>query len=144
MNFSEYVAILSGNTDLLDKAKIEKQIAGLESEKQAYSRSKYSAKYKLEDYTAELDKAQSRFDRMSLDWGNLEQRLQKRQDGTVVNALVLDGLSPNADVKQTGAKLNQLADKARTGGDYEEIGSLYGFQLLVKPKFPKKRAWIFV
>lgn len=29
MNFSEYVAILSGNTDLLDKAKIEKQIAGL-------------------------------------------------------------------------------------------------------------------
>lgn len=138
MNFSEYVAILSGNTDLLDKAKIEKQIAGLESEKQAYSRSKYSAKYKLEDYTAELDKAQSRFDRMSLDWGNLEQRLQKRQDGTVVNALVLDGLSPNADVKQTGAKLNQLADKARTGGDYEEIGSLYGFQLLVKTEVSQK------
>lgn len=27
MNFSEYVAILSGNTDLLDKAKLEKQIA---------------------------------------------------------------------------------------------------------------------
>lgn len=138
MNFSEYVAILSGNTDLLDKAKIEKQIAGLESEKQAYNRSKYSAKYKLEDYTAELDKAQSRFDRMSLDWGNLEQRLQKRQDGTVVNALVLDGLSPNADVKQTGAKLNQLAGKARTGGDYEEIGNLYGFQLLVKTEISKK------
>jgi hypothetical protein len=59
MNFSEYVAILSGNTDLLDKAKLEKQIAGLESEKQAFNRSKYSAKYKLEDYT-ELDKAQSR------------------------------------------------------------------------------------
>ncbi|MBL7869935.1 MAG: DNA methylase, partial [Flavobacterium lindanitolerans] len=94
--------------------------------------------YKLEDYTAELDKAQSRFDRMSLDWGNLEQRLQKRQDGTVVNALVLDGLSPNADVKQTGAKLNQLAGKARTGGDYEEIGNLYGFQLLVKTEISKK------
>jgi hypothetical protein len=70
--------------------------------------------------------------------GNLEQRLQKRQDGTIVNALVLDGLSPNADVKQTGAKLNQLADKARTGGDYEEIGSLYGFQLLVKTEVSQK------
>jgi hypothetical protein len=34
---------------LLDKAKLEKQIAGLESEKQAFNRSKYSAKYKLED-----------------------------------------------------------------------------------------------
>ena len=138
MNFSEYVAILSGNTDLLDKAKLEKQIAGLESEKQAFSRSKYSAKYKLEDYTAELDKAKSRFDRMSLDWNNLQGRIQKRSDGTIANPIQLDGLPPNADIKQIGVKLNQLADKARTGGDYEEIGSLYGFQLLVKTEMSQK------
>jgi len=138
MNFSEYVAILSGNTDLLDKAKLEKQIAGLESEKQAFNRSKYSAKYKLEDYTAELDKAQSRFDRMNLDWNNLQGRIQKRLDGTIANPLQLDGLPPNADIKQIGAKLNQLADKSRTGGDYEEIGSLYGFQLLVKTEMSQK------
>ncbi|MCT4317813.1 DNA methylase [Elizabethkingia anophelis] len=138
MNFSEYVAILSGNTDLLDKAKVEKQIAGLESEKQAFSRSKYSAKYKLEDFTAELNKAQSRFERMSLDWENLQQRIQKRQDGTIVNAIQLTDLPPNADVKQIGTKLNELADKARTGGDYEEIGSLYGFQLLVKTEMTQK------
>ncbi|WP_286767739.1 MULTISPECIES: N-6 DNA methylase [Sphingobacterium] len=138
MNFSEYVAILSGNTDLLDKAKLEKQIAGLESEKQAFNRSKYSAKYKLEDYTAELDKAQSRFDRMNLDWNNLQGRIQKRSDGTIANPLQLDGLPPNADIKQIGAKLNQLADKSRTGGDYEEIGSLYGFQLLVKTEMSQK------
>ncbi|MCC9036243.1 N-6 DNA methylase [Chryseobacterium sp. Ch-15] len=138
MNFSEYVAILSGNTDLLDKAKLEKQIAGLESEKQAFNRSKYSAKYKLEDYTAELDKAQSRYDRMSLDWNNLQGRIQKRPDGFIINPIQLEGLSPNTDVKQIGAKLNQLADKARTGGDYEEIGSLYGFQLLVKTEVSQK------
>ncbi|MVZ63749.1 N-6 DNA methylase [Sphingobacterium humi] len=138
MNFSEYVAILSGNTDLLDKAKIEKQIAGLESEKQAFNRSKSSARYKLEDYKEELNKAQSRFDRMSLDWENLQQRLQKRQDGTVINAVQLDGLPPNANVKQIGEKLNELADKARTGGQYEEIGSLYGFQLLVKTEVSEK------
>jgi N12 class adenine-specific DNA methylase len=138
MNFSEYVAILSGNTDLLDKAKLEKQIAGLESEKQAFNRSKYSAKYKLEDYTAELDKAQSRFDRMSLDWNNLQGRIQKRSDGTIANPLQLDGLPPNADIKQIGAKLNQLADKARTGGQYEEIGTLYGFTLLVKTEMSEK------
>ncbi|MDN4011393.1 N-6 DNA methylase [Chryseobacterium gambrini] len=138
MNFSEYVAILSGNTDLLDKAKIEKQVAGLESEKQAFNRSKYSAKYKLEDYTAELDKAQSRFDRMSLDWNNLQERIQKRSDGTIANPVQLDGLPPNADIKQIGAKLNQLSDKARTGGQYEEIGALYGFMLLVKTEISEK------
>lgn len=138
MNFSEYVAILSGNTDLLDKAKLEKQIAGLESEKQAFNSSKFSAKYKLEDYSAELDKAKSRFDRMSLDWDNLQQRIQKRSDGTVANPVMLDGLPPNADIKQIGTKLNQLADKSRTGGGYEEIGSLYGFQLLVNTEISQK------
>ncbi|MDX4973893.1 N-6 DNA methylase [Myroides odoratimimus] len=138
MNFSEYVAILSGNTDLLDKAKLEKQIAGLESEKQAFNRSKYSAKYKLEDYTAELDKAKSRFDRMSLDWNNLQERIQKRSDGTIENPVQLDGLPSNADIKQIGTKLNQLADKSRTGGQYEEIGTLYGFSLLVKTEMSEK------
>lgn len=138
MNFSEYVAILSGNTDLLDKAKLEKQIAGLESEKQAFNRSKFSAKYKVQDYTELLDSTQSRFNRMNLDWENLQQRIQKRSDGTIANPVQLDGLPPNADIKQIGAKLNQLADKARTGGQYEEIGSLYGFTLLVKTEMSEK------
>lgn len=138
MNFSEYVAILSGNTDLLDKAKIEKQIAGLESEKQAFNRSRFSSKYKLEDVTEALESAQSRLERMSLDWGNLQKQIQKRQDGTMANPVYLIGLPSNVDVRQTGAKLNQLADKARTEGKYEEIGSLYGFQLLVKTEMSNK------
>ncbi len=138
MNFSEYVAILSGNTDLLDKAKLEKQIAGLESEKQAFNRSKFSAKYKLQDFTELLDSTQSRLNRMSLDWENLQQRIQKRSDSTIANPVQLDGLPPNEDMKQIGAKLNQLADKARTGGQYEEIGSLYGFTLLVKTEMSEK------
>lgn len=138
MNFSEYVAILSGNTDLLDKAKLEKQIAGLESEKQAFNRSKFSSKYKLEDVTAMLESAESRLKRMSLDWENLQKSIQKRPDGTIANPVALDNLSPNAGVKQIGAKLNQLADKARTGGQYEEIGNLYGFTLLVKTEMSQK------
>ncbi len=63
---------------------------------------------------------------------------EKRSDGTIANPVQLDGLPPNADMKQIGAKLNQLADKARTGGQYEEIGSLYGFTLLVKTEMSEK------
>jgi len=138
MNFSEYVAILSGNNDLLEKAKLEKQVAGLESEKHAFNRSKFSSKYKLEDTTIALESARSRLERMSLDWENLQQRIQKRQDGTVLNPVQLDGLSLHGDVKQIGAKLNQIADTARTGGQYEEIGRLYGFTLLVKTEISEK------
>ncbi|MBF7092610.1 N-6 DNA methylase [Flavobacterium sp. ALJ2] len=138
MNFSEYVAILSGNTDLLEKAKLEKQVAGLESEKQAFNRSKYSSKYKLDDITATLESAKSRLERMTLDLGNLQQRFQKHSDGTIANPVKLDGLLPNADMKQIGTKLNEIAEKARTGGQYEEIGSLYGFTLLVKTEISEK------
>jgi N12 class adenine-specific DNA methylase len=138
MNFSEYVAILSGNTDLLEKAKLEKQVAGLESEKQAFNRSKFSSKYKLEDVIATLESAGSRLERMRLDWENLQQRFQKLPNGTIANPVLLDGLSANADVKQIGNKLNEIADKVRTGGQYEEIGSLYGFTLLVKTEISEK------
>src|SRR5690606_20168218 len=71
-------------------------------------------------------------------WGNLQQRIQKRSDGTIANPVRLDGLPPNVDIKLIGAKLNHLSDKARTGGDYEEIGSLYGFLLLVKTEMSEK------
>ncbi|WP_166919691.1 N-6 DNA methylase [Flavobacterium poyangense] len=138
MNFSEYVAILSGNTDLLDKAKLEKQIAGLESEKQAFNRSKFSSKYKLEDTIATLTNARSHLDKFNLDWNNLQARLQKQPDGTLSNPLQLEGLSLNSDVQQIGAKLNQIADSTRTAGEYEEIGSLYGFRLLVKTEVSEK------
>ena len=138
MNYSEYVAILSGNTDLLEKAKLEKQIAGLESERQAHNRSKLTSRYRLEDTVATLESTQSRFGRMSLDWENLQTRIQKNKDGETLNPVQLIGLSPNADVKQIGAKLNQLSEKARTAGEYEEIGTLYGFSLLVKTEVSKK------
>ncbi|WP_185229385.1 N-6 DNA methylase [Elizabethkingia meningoseptica] len=138
MNFSEYVAILSGNTDLLEKAKLEKQIAGLESEKQAFNRSKSSAKFKVQDYTEMLQSTQSRLNRMSADWENLQQRLQKRSDGTIENPVLLDSLPSNANPKQIGEKLNEIADKARTGGQYDEVGTLYGFTLLVKTEMTQK------
>ncbi|MBS0027266.1 DNA methylase [Chitinophaga sp. 2R12] len=138
MNYSEYVAILSGNTDLLDKAKLEKQIGGLESEKQAFIRSKFSARYKLEDLSAEFTSAESRKERMSLDWKNFQERAEKRQDGTIINPVKLVGLPADLDMKHVGAELNKIAEKARTGGQYEEIGGLYGFMLLVKTEVTQK------
>ncbi|ANF50350.1 DNA methylase [Chryseobacterium glaciei] len=138
MNFSEYVAILSGNTELLEKAKLEKQIAGLESERQAFNRSKVTSKYKLEDMTATVEAIKSRLDRMKVDWNNLEKRLEKNQDGVVLNPIKLLGLAADAEVKQVGMTLGEISKKARTGGGYEEIGSLYGFTLLVKTEISKK------
>jgi N12 class adenine-specific DNA methylase len=138
MNFSEYVAILSGNTDLLDKAKLEKQIAGLESERQAFNRSKFSAKFKLDDLTKTIEAAKSLLDRMNLDWSNFQQRKQENKDGVVLNPVKLHDVQKDADVKAIAMQLNQIAKKARTSGEYQEIGSLYGFTLLVKTEVSQK------
>ena len=54
MNFSEYMAILSGNTDLLDKAKLEKKIASLEGERKSFHRGKRDSELKLESKTSAL------------------------------------------------------------------------------------------
>jgi hypothetical protein len=139
MNFSEYVAILSGNTELLEKAKLEKQVAGLESEKQAFNRSKSISKYKLDDSTKALAESQSRLERLSLDWGNLQKRMQKSQGGFVLNPVELTDLPFNSDVKQIGEKLNDISSRVRTEGEYQEIGCLYGFTLLVKTEVSEKQ-----
>ena len=53
MNFSEYMAILSGNTDLLDKAKLEKKIASLEGERKSFNKGKRDSELKLESMSSE-------------------------------------------------------------------------------------------
>ena len=132
MNFSEYVAILSGNTELLEKARLEKKIASLESERQAFMRGKSSSRYKLEDALTNVEKNNRFINRISQDMEAFSARVQYQPDGvTRLNPVLLDGLQ-GSNPKEVGLKLNEIADNARTHGAHEKIGTLYGFDLLVK------------
>lgn len=55
---------------------------------------------------------------MSINWRNLQQRLQKLTYGNKANPLQHDGLPRNADNKQIGTKLNEIADNSRTDDQY--------------------------
>jgi N12 class adenine-specific DNA methylase len=131
MNFSEYVAILSGNTELLEKARLEKKIASLESERQAFVRGKSSTRYKLEGIMQTVETNKGFIVRISKDVEAFNARVQTAPDGTRLNPVRLDGFAAT-DPVSVGKKLNEIADKARTHGLSEPIGSLYGFTLLVK------------
>jgi hypothetical protein len=131
MNFSEYVAILSGNTELLEKARLEKKIASLESERQAFTRGKSSSRYKLEDIMSNVEKNNGYINRISKDIEVFNSRVQLANDGTRLNPVILNGLQ-GSNPKEVGQKLNEIADNARTHGAYDNIGTLYGFNLLVK------------
>lgn len=138
MNFSEYVAILSGNTDLLEKARLEKKIASLESERQAFTRGKSSSRYKLEGIMSDVEKNNGYINRITKDMDAFNSRVQYAQDGTTrLNPVQLDGLK-GCDPKEVGTKLNEIAEKARTYGMHEKIGSLYGFDLMVKSETTAK------
>ncbi len=132
MNFSEYVAILSGNTELLGKARLEKKIASLESERQAFMRGKSSSRYKLEDIVSNVEKNNGFINRISKDIEAFNSRVRYQPNGvTRLNLVQLDGLQ-GSNPKEVGLKLNEIADKARTHGAHEKIGTLYGFDLMVK------------
>ncbi len=142
MNFSEYVAILSGNTDLLEKAKLEKQITALESERQAFNRSKSSARFRLEDIQQSINTNQETISRMQMDWDLLNNKVQKDNSGNIMNPVQLDGVK-GSDPKIIGINLNEISEKARTNEEYRKIGSLYKFHLLVKTEASMKEGFDF-
>ncbi len=131
MSFSEYVAILSGNTELLEKARLEKKIAALESERQAFIRGKSSSRYKLETIVQSVERNTDLIGRIWKDIEAFNSRVQNAADGTRLNPVLLDGLQ-GSNPKEVGLKLNEISAKTNTHGTHEPIGSLYGFTLLVK------------
>ena len=68
MNFSEYMAILSGNTDLLDKARLEKKVAALESERKSFYKDKSGSTWKLESHTKKLDENNGHIAKLTADY----------------------------------------------------------------------------
>ena len=131
MNFSEYMAILSGNTDLLDKARLEKKVAALESERKSFHKAKSGSAWKLEEYTKTLAHNNDCIAKMSADYETFLARVQTDKEGNKLNALRLDGLDAT-DHKSLGTHLQEIAKNATTGGEYMRIGELYGFPILVK------------
>lgn len=143
MNFSEYVAILSGNTDLLDKAKLEKQIASLESERKSFHRGKSSAEAKLENIMQTVTKNGDLIARITTDLNHFQQRVQRDNQGNPLNLIELDGVKGN-DPKLIAKKLAEIEDKSRTHGTSQPIGKLYGFDLLVKTEASMKDGFDFI
>ena len=130
MNFSEYMAILSGNTDLLDKAKLEKEIASLEGERKSFNKGRRDSEWKLEGKTKELNDNKAVIAAMTEDWEKFTAAAKTDGKGNRLNPIRIDGVA-SADEKAIGKKLQEIAKNATTGGQYRQIGELYGFPIKV-------------
>ena len=144
MNFAEYMAILSGNTDLLERAKLDKKIAALEVERKNFHRDQRQAEERRDRLQKDVERLTHDVSDAQADQQLYDARKQLGEQGEVLNPLVLDGftvpsVSPEgkplsyADKqKAIGERLWHIEQKARTQGTRLKIGSLYGFDLLVK------------
>lgn len=142
MNFSEYVAILSGNTELLEKAKLQKKITALESERKAFYRSRSSSEYKLDEIQHAIKHNNTVINEMTADWGFFRDRVKKDKEGNLLNPVSLNGLNTSG-FEAVGAKLKEVDDNINTKGEYKKIGELYSFRLLVKSELSAKDGSIF-
>ena len=131
MNFSEYVAVLSGNTDLLEKARLEKKIAALESERQSFARNKSSSRYRLEGLRTEMGRYKDLSERIEKDLAAFKSRVEFNEDGSYKNRISLDSVQ-TSDPQLIGKTLNQIVKSAVTGKEPQKIGSIYGFDIVVK------------
>ena len=130
MNFSEYMAILSGNTDLLDKAKLEKKIASLEGERKSFNKGKRDSETKLQSKMAELGNNKASLKGMTEDYGKFMGKAKKDKDGNILNLITLDGVE-STNLEVIGKHLQMLAEKETTGGQYKRIGEIYGFPVKI-------------
>ena len=130
MNFSEYMAILSGNTDLLDKAKLEKKVASLEGERKSFNKGKRDSETKLQSKTSELGNNKASLKGMTEDYGKFIGKARKDKDGNILNLITLDGVE-STNLEVIGKHLQMLAEKETTGGQYKRIGEIYGFPVKI-------------
>ena len=130
MNFSEYMAILSGNTDLLDKAKLEKRIAALESERKSFNKGRGDSEFRLQTITHDIANNEAAIERMKADWECYDKVVQRDKDGNPINNLTIDTCNLS-DEKNMGIHLQGLAQRIDTHGLYQRVGEVYGFPISI-------------
>ena len=126
MNFAEFVAILSGNTDLLNKAKLDNKIMQLEKEQVIFKKERIRAEHKIAANRQEMEKANGTAARMTQD-------LEYTTSYTGDRATLLLNL-PQATTEEIGRELHRIAKTYRSGA-YGTIGTYAGLNLLVRSEY---------
>ncbi|MCX8490048.1 MAG: helicase C-terminal domain-containing protein [Cyclobacteriaceae bacterium] len=128
MNFGEYVALLSGNTDLLEKVKLEKKLYDLERSYQVFLKRKSEAEFYIDLNTRDLKTKETHLSKLESDWKPI-QSIDLEKTPIIVNGKFID------DRKVVGELLNDKIKGLICVGGREEstIAELLDFKLVYHP-----------
>ena len=142
MNFAEYMAVLSGNRDLLERAKLEKRIAALEGERKNFYRERHSQEDKLASLQQQTEAYKVNIESAQRDLQRFEQAAEKDSEGNVINKIVIDGFAIDTDAFPVGSKDWTAAvarELMRIDNDTQLppmqvkiIGHIYGFPIQIR------------
>jgi hypothetical protein len=134
MNFSEYIAILSGDTSLLEKSKMEKKIAVLESLRHAHHKELIRSRFQLENLQNDKGTTIETLDKLKIDEAAYKKVLRYEKDRTKSNPVQIT-CAKSAEPEAIGIHLIQLSVnwKPKLGeDDVLKIGTLYGFDCIIR------------
>ncbi len=126
MNFAEFVAILSGNTDLLNKAKLDNKIMQLEKEQGIFKKERIRAERKIEYNMQEIEKAHHAAERMTKDLEHLTAYAGEK--------VILIPNLPQATSEEIGRELHRISKTYRNEA-FKTIGTYAGLNLLVHSEY---------
>lgn len=126
MNFAEFVAILSGNTDLLNKAKLDNKIMQLEKEHAIFKKERGRAERKMLANREEIARTQDMVRNMEQD----RDYFTAHMDGAVPVLLSIG----EATAQETGRELHRIS-KTYRGKALNTIGSYADMNLLVRSDY---------
>lgn len=132
MNFGEYVALLSGNTDLLEKVKLEKKLYDLERSYQVFLKRKSEASFYIDMNTRDLNLKESALVKLESDWKPLLS-IDIEKAPVVIDGKAMD------DKKEAGEQLHATIAQLKQRGvaTETEIARLLEFKLLYNPILSK-------
>ncbi len=138
LNFAEYMAVLSGNQDLLERAKLEKRIAALEGERKNFYREHHAQEEKLALYQRDNERLSRDIAAAQEDQQRYEQA-RRVVDGYPVNDLVIDNFATDAEpgtdewTKDMARELMRIDDDTLLPpGEYRTVGTVCGFPIVVR------------
>lgn len=126
MNFAEFVALLSGNTDLLEKTKLDNKIMQLEKEQAIFKKDRIRAERKIAANQEDITKAENAAARMTQDWEYITS-----YTGDPTTRLL--NLS-QATAEETGRELHRISKTYRNGA-VSTIGTYAGLNLSVYSEY---------
>ena len=126
MNFAEFVALLSGNTDLLEKTKLDNKIMQLEKEQAIFKKDRIRAERKIAANREDITETESTAARMTQDWEYITSYTGDRTTRLLNLA--------QATAEETGRELHRISKTYRSGA-IGTIGTYAGLNLLVYSEY---------